>query len=143
MYNNVGKKIKGIATIVSAIGMIASIILGITMLSHGSEIFNSLLVIAIGCLISWLGAINLYAFGQLVESAQNIEKKLFGDETAQVSTNEKKSVMEKINSRVNKAETGTTNSDNNYEAKSTKCPVCNTEVVSNAAFCPKCGSKMK
>ncbi len=80
MFKNIGGKIKGLATIVTVIGMICSVILFIVLIVIGDGepegFISGLLLGGLGCLSSWLGSFLLYGFGQLIESAENIEYKL-------------------------------------------------------------------
>ena len=106
MYDNSGKKIKIVAYVRLALGILLSIILALMIFGYGhnnssveygtsaSESFGlsynliamrnryiekastitSILVLAIGTFLSWLGSLQLYAFGQLVEDNQKMQK---------------------------------------------------------------------
>ncbi len=78
MFNNIGGKIKGLATVVTVLGMVASVIvfIAIWIIMGLVGFFVGALIGAIGFLVSWLGSFLLYGFGQLIESAENIEAKL-------------------------------------------------------------------
>ena len=87
MFSNIGNKIKGLAITLTVLGIITSIIYGIIVASTASElsgfaknagVIGGLLIIVVGSVLSWIGSLVLYGFGQLVESAQNIEKKITG-----------------------------------------------------------------
>lgn len=100
MYDNSGKKIKIVAYVRLALGILLSIILALMIFGYGhnnssveygtsvseyliamsnrySEIastISSILVLVIGTFLSWLGSLQLYAFGQLVEDNQKMQK---------------------------------------------------------------------
>lgn len=81
MFDNIGGKIKGMAKFFCWVGIIISVIAGIFILIGGASInysfgvsgvpmyFVGLAVIAIGSLLSWLGSLTLYGFGELVENS--------------------------------------------------------------------------
>ena len=71
MYSNIGGKIKGVAVAGCILGIIASLIVGILLISQSSYYTQTapmgLLVIIVGSLASWLGSFCLYGFGELIE----------------------------------------------------------------------------
>ena len=77
MFNNVGKKIKGVASFFAWCGIIVSVIIGILMI-RGSEskhtIILGVVVLAVGSIVSWLSSLLLYGFGELVDSAAKLAK---------------------------------------------------------------------
>lgn len=68
MFSNVGGKIKGLAQVITWIGIVASVIGGIVLMSKVSFIVG-LLTAVVGALFSWIGSLALYGFGQLVENS--------------------------------------------------------------------------
>lgn len=77
MFTNIGGKIKTLATVICWLGIIASIIAGLISFSSvvhtGDEvIIIGLLIMAAGSLLSWLGSMTLYGFGQLIERTEEI-----------------------------------------------------------------------
>ncbi len=86
MFNNIGGKIKGLAQVIAWIGIIASFIIGINLMSTAARFgsysdssligglgsFAGILVIVIGSLFSWIGSFVLYGFGQLVENSDTM-----------------------------------------------------------------------
>ena len=87
MFTNIGSKIKGLAIALTVLGIISSIVYGVSVISSASELYGAaktggiiggLLIVVLGSVLSWIGSLALYGFGQLVDSAQNIEKKLTG-----------------------------------------------------------------
>ncbi|MBQ8746290.1 MAG: hypothetical protein IJZ08_00285 [Clostridia bacterium] len=67
MFNEIGKKIKGLASVIAWIGIIASAIMG--FITMELSFFTGLLIIAIGALASWVGSFLLYGFGELVDNS--------------------------------------------------------------------------
>ena len=105
MFSNIGKKIKTLAKIICWLGIIASVIYAITIWSAGSQVretvtwssssyYNGmpiyetgrsaapstflpgLIVLVIGCLLSWAGSFCLYGFGELIDRTKNIDATL-------------------------------------------------------------------
>lgn len=77
MFNNIGKKVKTLATVVCWIGIIGFIIDGIALIVKGNTLFG-ILIAAIGVLGSWIGSLGLYAIGEAADNSQlavNISKK--------------------------------------------------------------------
>ena len=94
MFNRVGKKIKGLCVAVTVIGIIASFIIGLTMIIEAAKSRNStagiiigILVIVLGSLESWLISLFSYGYGQMIDSLQNIEEKITGETESYVSDN--------------------------------------------------------
>ena len=86
MFNRVGKKIKGLCVAVTVIGIIASFIIGLTMIIEAAKSRNStagiiigILVIVLGSLVSWLISLFSYGYGQMIDSLQNIEEHITGN----------------------------------------------------------------
>ena len=74
MFNHIGIKIKILATTVSIIGILLSIIGGIYIWVKFEEelFFIGLLIIFGGSLASWIGGFFAYGFGQLIENTDKI-----------------------------------------------------------------------
>ena len=67
MFDNIGAKIKTVASTLTIIGIFLSIVAGTVMLLEG--IIGGLFLILFGSLFSWLGSFLLYGFGQLIENS--------------------------------------------------------------------------
>ncbi len=74
MFDNIGKKIKAVAQVITWLGILISVILGIAS-GAGSNGLMFLIITPIGCLLSWLGSLVLYGFGELIDCAQRIADK--------------------------------------------------------------------
>jgi len=109
VFNNIGKKIKSLATFVCILGVVLSITIGLGQMIVDDETFVSgLFVLLVGPVISWLSTLILYGFGELIVKVTNIERVL--------------------------CSTNTTNS--NIGAYT--CPVCNMENDTSSP-CERCG----
>lgn len=88
MFNDIGKKIKGLAKVLSWVGIIASCITGLVLLALASHdglfVLYGLLTAAVGSLLSWVGGFFVYGFGELIDKNNGIYKLLGGKEEAQV-----------------------------------------------------------
>ena len=82
MFDNIGSRIKKIATNIHWIGAIISIILGIILIvidanmpSYNRGLFTilGLFVIICGFFISWILSCCLYGYGELIHKTSNIE----------------------------------------------------------------------
>lgn len=67
MFSDVGAKVKGVAIVTMALGVIGSVISGIGMMRN--SFFLAVILIAVGILVSWLGSLLVFAFGELVENS--------------------------------------------------------------------------
>ena len=95
MFDNVGSKIKVFAKVVCWIGIIASIILALVLFVAASGarysmqttlILSGFAVIIVGSLLSWLGSLFTYGFGELIEQTTAINAKLQHNGTGAPST---------------------------------------------------------
>lgn len=71
MFDNIGKKMQALATVICWIGIIASVICTFVLWGQHSD-RNPTVVLGFGvliggCLASWLSSMLIYAFGQLVD----------------------------------------------------------------------------
>lgn len=115
MFNNIGSKIKTLAYINTAIGMIASIIYGFLTMPAG------ILAIIVGCIASWTGSFALYGIGQLVENSEKIIQLL--DHTA-VQTEAVAAVV----------------TPDKVVRKPWVCISCGTENGAQVGYCIDCGT---
>ena len=68
MFDNIGRKIKILATVVCLIGIIISVIGGIIIMTEESLLYGFLVAI-LGSLFCWIASFFAYGFGQLVENS--------------------------------------------------------------------------
>jgi len=90
MFNNIGGKIKALASVVCWIGIGASVLGGIATFAFSTTSFYrgvdleallaAILVMAGGALCSWIGSFLLYGYGELIDktaqTAENTRKLL-------------------------------------------------------------------
>jgi len=80
MFNEIGKKLKGLALAMFIIGAVASIIIGTVLLIIGIDLEEILLwltgifTMIFGVIASWISSWFLYGFGELVDKTCDIER---------------------------------------------------------------------
>lgn len=96
MFYQIGKKIKTLATVVTVIGIIISVLLGIGLIaadasayeqsSDEADLIISILIdlgiSTIGCLISWLMSFLLYGYGELIDETSRLATHFCGENTS-------------------------------------------------------------
>ncbi len=75
MFENAGSKIKQVSGIVTTLGIVLSVVLGV-IFGLGSSGIGFLIITPIGCLASWLGGLLLHGFGELIEYTHRIADKV-------------------------------------------------------------------
>ena len=79
MYNNIGKKIKGLALASFIVVSIISVLAGLFMFIEDEDMAGiAMLVILVCPLIAWVSSWVLYGFGELVDKACDIERNTRG-----------------------------------------------------------------
>lgn len=93
MYNNVGEKLKSIATAIALVLMLFSLMITFALLGSGGG-FVSIVVFLVLILLSWLSGIVLYAFGHLIVTQDSIlkEQKTIANELRKMRSSENKDV---------------------------------------------------
>ena len=98
MFNNVGRKVMGLAKFICWAGIIISVIMAIAVWAGGAGTLRTLnssgygysyrsvgggavflyglLILVLGCLFSWLGSLTTYAIGKAADDAENNRAKL-------------------------------------------------------------------
>ena len=81
MYDNIGKKIKGLAKAVFIVEAIAMVITGIALMASDEYMIPiGLLVMVVGPLVAWVSSWLLYGFGELIDKTCDIERNTRGGE---------------------------------------------------------------
>ena len=90
MFDNIGKKIKILAYILTWVGIIASVITGIAMMNSFDSIVKTigLIVLIVGSLLSWASSFIIYGFGQLIENTDIIAGRNKSSDSKNVSSNQ-------------------------------------------------------
>ena len=93
MYNNVGEKLKSIATVIALVLMLFSLMITFALLGAGGG-FVSIVVFLVLILLSWLSGIVLYGFGHLIVTQDSIlkEQKAIANELRKMRSSENKDV---------------------------------------------------
>ena len=80
MFDNIGKKIKSLASILCWVGIIAYVIAAIIMIAIGVDEYEDgltafgVILLFVGPLMSWISSFFMYGFGELIDKACDIEK---------------------------------------------------------------------
>ena len=74
MFENVSGKVKTVAHFTAILGIIASVIGGLFFMSREESFIIGLILAVIGSLFSWIIAIFLFGFGELLEKVGDIEE---------------------------------------------------------------------
>ncbi len=76
MFNNIGSKIKGLASVICFGGIVLCIIIGIVVAALDEDlILAGFAIMILGALLSWVSSFVLYGFGELVENSAIIAGK--------------------------------------------------------------------
>lgn len=112
MFENIGKKIKGLSKIICYIEIAISFIIGVALLGIASEMsyggeplaIIGIIILVVGSLFSWIGSFFMYGFGELIDNStiirQNLTKKQsnYNATYGQASTNNVENNSDEINS---------------------------------------------
>lgn len=80
MFNNIGEKIKGIASLSCYIGIGCSVLMGLLLLMTPFRVVG-ILVALFGSFSAWVGSLAVYGFGQLIENS-DIQRRYFEKQLA-------------------------------------------------------------
>lgn len=97
MFDNIGKKIKEFAKLITVLGFIGSAIAFFVFLGY-RETLTAFIILIAGGLISWIGSFSLYAYGELVDNTKKIL------ENTIINNSEKKHIPEEDENLSNKDE---------------------------------------
>jgi len=76
MFDNIGGKIKKLASVITGLGITGSVIVGIILMALAEElVLMGIIIAVVGSISSWIGSFLLYGFGELVENSAIIAKK--------------------------------------------------------------------
>ena len=100
MYDNISKKLKDLAKAVFLIGVIVSVIAGISMIDSDDDlIFGGFLVMLLGSVVSWASSWFIYGFGELIEKVTNIERYKCGGSAKSGSVSERVNELARLRSQ--------------------------------------------
>ena len=81
MYENAGKSIKNLVKTIVTISMIMWIVIGIVVMATGDiGVILGILVAVVGCFMSWLSGLILYAYGEMADNLKSIKEAIAGKE---------------------------------------------------------------
>ena len=101
MFENIGEKIKTLATVISILGIGISCICGLVLI--GQKFVAGILVAGIGSLISWISSFALYGFGELIETNHEINDAMKTLTSQQTMTNNQSSQISEQMSETEKS----------------------------------------
>ena len=90
MYENIGKKIKSLASILTWIGIIAYVIAALILIIVGISEDEVLLIFGIvtlivGPFVTWISNFFVYGFGELIDKVTDIERNMRGGKVKSVA----------------------------------------------------------
>ena len=154
MFDNIGGKIKTLAVVTCFLGIISSVIVGLSQLDHGG-----ILILLLGCLGSWIGAFFIYGFGELIEQATitaenttEIRSALRSLQPAPVAKTPKPTVAQNYAAAAkpiprtessHAAPVGTVTPVHDRTTGEIICPNCNTRQKGDRCVCWSCGQQFK
>ena len=141
MYDNIGKKIKGLAMTIFIIEAIAAVIAGIFYIAANEYMLLGLLTMAGGFLVAWISSWFLYGFGELIDKVCDIARNMHKVEnTSKDYTTTFTEYRPQTTEYVQTIEYAQTNIEKDVN-KGTP-PV--SAVISNGEkVCPKCGTTQR
>ena len=148
MFDNIGTKIKNLATIITVLGVIVSIISGIIVMINVVW-WLGLIIIVCGCLVSWIGSFFAYGFGEIIDKLNEISNNLTDQKrlsVASVMNSDNKNRMKAkeilddvVASTMEEIETDGDNIDDVNEPQEDECPCCFYKIKPTDKECPNCG----
>lgn len=136
MFDNIGGRIKALAVVTCILGMIASVIWGFVLFADSI----GLLVMAVGCVCSWVGTFTLYGFGELIEETRRnreINQQLLAALKPQQPTAQPESA--KPAASVGSYSIPGAKSSTGSAAEQWTCKHCGTRNPKTSLFCRDCG----
>lgn len=142
MYKNVGKELKGWAKFLVILLTIPYVIIGVISIAYfssedqgGLGVLVAIMIVIVGYFLARMGAILLYAFGEIVDRVSSIENRVCGNVETH-STKKKEAKQNNIKSVEKNVELPAVerNSDGTW-----KCVFCGHNNLSGAAWCEECG----
>ena len=82
MFNEIGNKLKILASVVLLLGIFVSVIIGIVLISTGSNMYYGgeglttigVIILCLGWLPSYIGSLFVYGFGELIDKTTEIAR---------------------------------------------------------------------
>lgn len=155
MFENVGKKIMDCVTIITIVGCIGFCIFGLILL--GTVPLIGVLVMIIGCLLTWISGFVLYGFGRLIHNSEQLnELQEMKKAIKTLNTNLNWLMQQQENGTQIGITSGQTADIREKAAQTSEKPasrafgveICNESFYfptreEGEIFCPNCGTKQK
>lgn len=129
MYDNIGRKIKGLAETIFIVEAVLSAIVGIALWAETGVKWCALILFC-GPIIAWVSSWLLYGFGEIIDKLCEIE-----DKTRLKTPNKKK---EEQNSKVYIENPTGDYDDTEFSIPQVVCPNCGMQHDFDYPKCPKC-----
>ena len=151
MFDNIGRKIKTLASVLAWIGIVLSIIYGLILLADGKDdnVVVGVIIIVVGSLCSWLSSFVLYGFGQLIENSDILVDQngiLISQGKKQVATPATTDTTQKQTDAplpVKSSPLPQTDTSNSTVKHRVRCTTCGNMVNCDENFCRTCGAAIK
>ena len=146
MFDNIHRKIKMLAKVITIIGIIGSCITGFVMWILPNGFLIGTLVMVIGSLFSWISSFVLYGFGEIIELLTDIRNGDIGKKSInnEIVTNE-----DYTGNNIKATQDNSTLIDEDVQQVVPEdcwtCPQCksiNSYSEYGETGCPKCGWKL-
>lgn len=151
MFDNIGGKMKGIASTAFLLGAIGACALGVAIKAafRGKEgILVGLIIAGLGVALAYFNSIRLYAYGQLVENTDIAVGQLreirgqIGKEIESATFQEAKSGAVEVKATDRQDKTAAHTHGSQPMEGMVTCPVCGCVQRSDRRICWKCGAKL-
>ena len=131
MFNNIGEKIKGLAKFVCWMGIFSSVVTSFSMMANkstqGGPIIG-IIVLIVGCLLSWVGSFFTYGFGELISRAASINvKSEQGNPVYHKDVYENETVYQETETNMNQERKTRVHEEG-------KCDICGAEVAGGNTY---------
>lgn len=124
MFNNIGSKIKGLASVICFGGIILCIIIGIVVAALDEDlILAGFAIMILGALLSWVSSFVLYGFGELIENSAIIA----GKET--LNKNEYKEYHASINDTTDRFVSSEESFKNNQDSRPLELQILDSQLA--------------
>lgn len=148
MFDNIGGKMKGIASTSFLLGAVGACALGVAVktIFRGREgVLVGLIIAGFGIAIAYFNSIRLYAYGQLVENTDIVVGQL-REIRGQISKGIEPATSQEVKSGAIEVKAtdrqGKTAAHTHPMERMITCPVCGCVQRSDRLICWKCGEKL-
>ena len=142
MYDNIGGKIKGLATAIFIIEAIVGIIYGIALMATDEDlILIGLLVLVGGPIVAWVSSWLIYGFGELIDKTCDIERNTRGEGIKGKDNKDEKCMQDMSVAKTCDTEHNACGEENKREQNNENCQQnASVPKKKKELMCPKCAS---